>query len=121
MCTLVPFFEHRRGAVFPVPSPWTMPVMTPSPARTPEEEAERSQRGEEEEQQDQEAEESKTEAEWVMEWTSISVAIVRIGCRHRFAGRRFDGDRRALRNARPKGEEGNARDRGNQHECRDNP
>src|SRR5690349_4189494 len=56
---LVPFLEHRRGAVLPVPAPRTMSTMSPSPARTPEEEAEGPHCREEEEEQDQEAEEAK--------------------------------------------------------------
>ena len=39
MRPLVPLLKHRRDTAFaPIPAPWAM--MTPAPARTPEEEAE---------------------------------------------------------------------------------
>jgi len=115
MRPLVPFFEHWRGTIFPVLSPRPASGMTPAPARTPEKEAEGSQGGEEEEQQDQEAEEPEAKAEGAMERHTIPISIVGIWRRGRFSRGGFDGDRRALGNTRPKGEEGDACDRGDQH------
>src|SRR5690349_18147038 len=46
----VPFIEHRRDTIFPMSPPRTVMTMHMSPARTPEQHAERAQRDEEQEQ-----------------------------------------------------------------------
>src|SRR5574339_190465 len=91
MRSLMPFFEHRRDAVFPGSSPRAVVV---PPARTPEQEPKRPECREEEEEQDQEAEETKAKPEGAMERHSPAV----IGIRHRGGLTRgsFDSDRRAL-------------------------
>src|SRR5688572_23340730 len=116
MRPFVPFLEHRRDAVFPVSSPRTVVMLAPSPARSPEEEAERPQREEKEEKQDQEAEEPKAETKWAME----AIPIIWVGCWNRFPGGRFDGDRRSLRYTRLEGEIGNSRDGSDQYKSRYN-
>lgn len=116
MCALVPFFKHRWDAVFPMPSPWTVSVMPPAPAWSPEEETKCPQSQEEEEQQDQKTEEPKSKSEWVVEGHSVSVSIIGIGHWSRFTRGCFNGDRRALRHTRPKGEERDAGDRGDEHQ-----
>src|SRR5690349_23772547 len=120
MSPLVPFLEHRRGAVLPVPAPWTMSTMSPSPARTPEEEAEGPHCREEEEKQDQEAEEPKAKPKWAVKRHSVSIAIVWVGRRYTLTRGGFNRDRRALRNTCSKCEEGNTRNRSDQDQRRDN-
>ena len=81
MCTFVPFLEHRWEATLtPALSPWAVStVMTPTPARTPEEKAEGSQHEEEEEERDQEAKEAEPKSPGAIEGHSVSIAIIGIG------------------------------------------
>ena len=113
MRTLVPFLEHRRDAVLPAPSPRTV-MMSPAPAWTPEQEPESSQRGKEKKEQKQETETAKPKPEWAM--VGHSPAIIRIGHRRCLTRRRLDGDGRSLGNACLKSEEGDPRDRGDEHQ-----
>ena len=77
MGTLVPFFEHRRDAILPGPSPRAMMTHVMTPACTPEEEAEGPEHEEEEEERDQEAQEAKAKSEWTMEGHSIAIVWIR--------------------------------------------
>src|SRR5687768_10587073 len=107
MSTLMPLIKHRRDSTFMPAVPPRTPM--PSPAWTPEEEAQ----GKEQEEECQErTEAAEAKSPWAMERHPISIIWIRHG--RGLARRRLDGNRRSLGNPSLKSEEGNACHRGNQ-------